>query len=68
VADALVLLLIAAFFGVCFALVRGCDHVIGADDAYELDVPEPRDTEPPDAAPLEAAAPEPDTEPVAAAR
>ena len=31
-ADVWVLLLIAAFFGVCVALVRGCDVIIGADD------------------------------------
>jgi hypothetical protein len=31
-ADVWVLLLIAAFFGVCVALVRGCDSIIGTDD------------------------------------
>jgi hypothetical protein len=32
-ADAWVLLLIVAFFAVCVALVRGCDRIIGPDDA-----------------------------------
>ena len=42
-ADVLVLVLIAAFFGACIALVRGCDRIIGDDepeDLDELDVPE----------------------------
>jgi hypothetical protein len=32
-ADVWVLLLIVAFFGICVALVRGCDRVIGPDTA-----------------------------------
>jgi len=32
-ADVWVLLLIVAFFGVCVAFVRGCDVIIGPDDA-----------------------------------
>ncbi len=49
-ADVWVLLLIAAFFAVCVALVRGCDRIIGAGDAETLETPEPvaagtRDTE-----------------------
>lgn len=31
-ADVWVVLLIVAFFGVCVALVRGCDVIIGAGD------------------------------------
>jgi hypothetical protein len=37
-ADVWVLLLIVAFFSVCVALVRGCDRIIGPDDA-ELEAP-----------------------------
>jgi hypothetical protein len=40
-ADVWVLLLIGAFFGVCVALVRGCDSIIGGDDSVELGAPEP---------------------------
>lgn len=32
-ADVWVVLLIVAFFGVCVALVRGCDVIIGAGEA-----------------------------------
>ena len=35
-ADVWVLLLIVAFFGVCVALVRGLDRIIGPDDAADL--------------------------------
>ncbi len=44
-ADVWVLLLIVGFFVLCVALVRGCDRIIGGDDASELDdrrVREPR--------------------------
>jgi hypothetical protein len=34
-ADIWVLLLIAAFFAVCVAFVRGCDRIIGGDDDLE---------------------------------
>jgi hypothetical protein len=36
-ADVWVVLLIIGFFAVCVALVRGCDRIIGVDDASELD-------------------------------
>ena len=36
-ADVWVVLLIIGFFAVCAALVRGCDRIIGGDDASELD-------------------------------
>jgi hypothetical protein len=32
-ADVWVLLLIVAFFGVCVALVKGCDVIMSGDDA-----------------------------------
>jgi hypothetical protein len=38
-ADVWVLLLIVAFFGLCVALVRGCDSIIGPDDPEELAAP-----------------------------
>jgi hypothetical protein len=38
-ADVWVLLLIVAFFALCVGLVRGCDRIIGADDAEELAAP-----------------------------
>jgi hypothetical protein len=45
-ADLLVLLLIFAFFGLCVAFVRGCDRIMGPDDAEELASPPPdADTE-----------------------
>jgi hypothetical protein len=34
-ADVWVLLLIITFLAVCVALVRGCDRIIGPDDAAE---------------------------------
>ena len=34
-ADVWVLLLVVAFFGVCVALVRGCDVIIGPDEAAD---------------------------------
>jgi hypothetical protein len=40
-ADVWVLLLIVAFFGLCVAFVRGCESIIGPDDAEELDSPPP---------------------------
>jgi hypothetical protein len=43
-ADGWVLLLILAFFAVSVGLVRGCDRIIGADDAVERDAPEPFET------------------------
>jgi hypothetical protein len=39
-ADVWVLLLIVAFFGLCVALVRGCESIIGPDDSEELAAPE----------------------------
>ena len=36
-ADVWVVLLIFGFFAVCVALVRGCDRIVGGDDASELD-------------------------------
>ena len=38
-ADVWVLLLIVAFFALCVGLVRGCDRIIGPDDAEELAAP-----------------------------
>jgi len=35
-ADLWVVLGVLAFFGVCVALIRGCDLVIGPDDASDL--------------------------------
>jgi hypothetical protein len=40
-ADVWVLLLILAFFALCVAFVRGCDAIIGPDDAEELAPPAP---------------------------
>jgi hypothetical protein len=40
-ADVWVLLLILAFFALCVAFVRGCDVIIGPDNAQELEPPEP---------------------------
>ena len=39
-ADVWVLLLILAFFALCVAFVRGCESIIGRDDAEELAPPE----------------------------
>jgi len=44
-ADVWVVLLIVGFFGLCVALVRGCDRIIGGDDASVLDEPEPAEAE-----------------------
>jgi hypothetical protein len=44
-ADVWVLLLILAFFALCVVLVRGCDQIIGADDASELGESEPSEAE-----------------------
>jgi hypothetical protein len=44
-ADVGVVLLIVGFFAVCVALVRGCDRIIGGDDASELDETDSSDTE-----------------------
>jgi hypothetical protein len=33
-----VILAILAFFGLCVAFVYGCDHIIGPDDASDLDL------------------------------
>ena len=38
-ADVWVLLLILAFFALCVAFVRGCESIIGPDDAEELAPP-----------------------------
>ena len=35
-ADLWVVLTVLAFFGLCVALVRGCDHIIGPDEESEL--------------------------------
>jgi hypothetical protein len=40
-ADLLVVLVTVAFFGVCVALVWGCDRVIGPDDPTDLVTDEP---------------------------
>jgi hypothetical protein len=40
-ADVWVLLLIFAFFALCVAFVRGCESIIGPDDAEELSSPPP---------------------------
>jgi hypothetical protein len=44
-ADVWVVLLIVGFFAVCIALVRGCDRIIGGDDASELDETDSSDAE-----------------------
>lgn len=44
-ADVWVVLLIVGFFAMCVALVRGCDRIIGGDDASELDETEPAGAE-----------------------
>ena len=36
-ADLWVVLTIVAFFGLCVALVLGCDRIIGPDEASELE-------------------------------
>jgi hypothetical protein len=40
-ADVWVLLLILVFFALCVAFVRGCDRIIGPDDAQDLEPPSP---------------------------
>jgi hypothetical protein len=35
-ADLLVVVTVLAFFGLCVALVWGCDKIIGPDDASDL--------------------------------
>ena len=35
-ADLWVVLTVLAFFGLCVALVRGCDQIIGPDDESDL--------------------------------
>jgi hypothetical protein len=35
-ADLWVVLSVVAFFGLCVALVRGCDHIIGPDEDSDL--------------------------------
>ncbi len=44
-ADVWVLLLIVAFFGLCVAFVRGCESIIGPDDAEELAPPPEADAD-----------------------
>jgi len=48
-ADVWVLLLIAAFFAVCIALVRGCDIIIRSGETEALETPEPAAAEARDA-------------------
>jgi hypothetical protein len=36
IADLWVVLTVLAFFGVCVAFVRGCDRIIGPDDAEDF--------------------------------
>ena len=40
-ADLWVVVTILGFFALCVALVRGCDRIIGGDDASDLAVDEP---------------------------
>jgi hypothetical protein len=44
-ADVWVLLLILAFFALCVAFVRGCESIIGPDDAEELAPPPEADAD-----------------------
>ena len=45
-ADLWVVLTVVAFFGACVLLIRGCDSIIGSDDASELArEPEPQPAE-----------------------
>jgi len=44
-ADVWVVLLIVAFFALCVGLVRGCDRIIGPDDAELAAPPSEADTE-----------------------
>ena len=44
IADLWVVLTVLAFFGVCVAFVRGCDRIIGPDEAedfFDEEAPEP---------------------------
>ncbi len=36
IADLWVVLTVLGFFGLCVAFVRGCDRIIGPDDAEDL--------------------------------
>jgi hypothetical protein len=47
IADLWVVLTVLAFFGLCVALVRGCDRIIGPDDASDLAEPALSDVEDP---------------------
>ena len=38
-ADVLVVLTVFVFFGLCVALVWGCDKIIGPDDGQTVDAP-----------------------------
>jgi hypothetical protein len=40
-ADVWVVLTILVFFGLCVALVRGCDQIIGPDNESDFDEPAP---------------------------
>jgi hypothetical protein len=42
-ADLWVVVSVLAFFGICVALVRGCDRIIGPDDASDLEEPSTSD-------------------------
>jgi hypothetical protein len=42
-ADLWVVLTVLAFFAVCVLLIRGCDRIIGSDEASELSVETERD-------------------------
>lgn len=42
-ADVWVVLTVLAFFAVCVLLIRGCDRIIGSDEASELAVESERD-------------------------
>jgi hypothetical protein len=44
-ADLWVVVTIVAFFGLCVALVLGCDRIIGPDDASELEELDASDVE-----------------------
>jgi hypothetical protein len=42
-ADLWAVLTVLAFFAVCVLLIRGCDRIIGSDEASELSVESERD-------------------------
>lgn len=47
-ADVWVILTVLVFFGACVGLIRGCDRIIGSDEASELAAePEPDPAGPP---------------------